>query len=428
MPSLDEIRQNRIEKLERIKQAGVDPYPARVKRTHTCAAALADFDQLVAAGKQVFLVGRLLSWRAHGGSTFAHIADGEGKIQVYLKKDEVGEEKYKFFQDNFDIGDFVSAGGTLFLTKKEEKTLLVKDFFLIAKSLRPLPEKWHGLKETEERLRKRYLDLLMNRETGGIFKKRAEAIRKTRQFLHEHGFMEVETPILQPLYGGASARPFITHLNALDMDLYLRIAPELYLKRLLVGGLDKIFEIGRCFRNEGMDREHNPDFTMLECYAAYWDWEILMEFMEKLLHYIDPDVFPEKWERAEYEDIVKDGQEKESFAKIEKPTFVLHLPGIPLCKKSEALQGVVSGVELIKAFSEQNDPLEQREVFEKQEELRKKGDEEAQRKDEDFLEALEYGMPPAAGFGIGLDRLAILLTKAHSLRETILFPLLKPKN
>ncbi|MBU1255921.1 lysine--tRNA ligase, partial [Patescibacteria group bacterium] len=275
--------------------------------------------------------------------------------------------------------------------------------------------------------RKRYLDLIMNENTRKIFKKRSEIISKMRSFLNDNKFIEVETPILQSLYGGASAKPFKTHLNALNMDLYLRIAPELYLKRLLVGGFERIFEIGRCFRNEGMDREHNPDFTMLECYAAYWDWEDLMGFIEDLMHHIDPKIFPKKWDQVEYKDVVKNNNEKESFVKLEKPTFVLHLPDIPLCKKGEALQGIVQGIELIKAFTEQNDPLEQRKAFEEQEKLHKKGDEEAQRLDEDFLEALEHGMPPAAGFGIGLDRLAIILTEANSLRESILFPLMKPK-
>jgi len=282
-----------------------------------------------------------------------------------------------------------------------------------------LPEKWHGIKDVEERFRKRYLDLIMNEETRNIFKKRGEIIKSIREFLDNNNFTEVETPILQTLHGGASAKPFKTHLNALNMDLYLRVAPELYLKRLLVGGYERVFEIGRCFRNEGMDREHNPDFTMLECYAAYWDWEDLMGFMEKMMHHLDPKVFPKKWDRVEYNN--------QDFTNLKNPTFVLHLPNIPLCKEGEALQGVVNGIELIKAFTEQNDPIEQRKAFEGQEVLRKKGDEEAQALDEDFLEALEYGMPPAAGFGIGIDRLAILLTKAKSLRESILFPFMKPK-
>ena len=421
--SIQDIKKNRVEKLKRILGAGINPYPAKVTRTHTCQEAVDDFK----LEKEMTLVGRIRAIRGHGGSTFVHIEDGFGKIQTYFKKDELGDKEYKFFQDNFDIGDFIEVKGTLFLTKKQEKTLLAKDFRILTKSLLPLPEKWHGIKDVEERFRKRYLDLIMNKETRKIFKKRSGIIKKIRNFLNKDKFIEVETPILQSLYGGASARPFKTHLNALDIDLYLRIAPELYLKRLLVGGYERIFEIGRCFRNEGMDREHNPDFTMLECYVAYWDWEDLMKFMEKMMHYLDPKVFPEKWDRVEYQDIVKNDNEKESFAKIEKPTFILHLPDIPLCKNKQALQGVVQGIEIIKAFTEQNDPLEQRQAFEKQEALLKKGNEEAQRLDEDFLEALEYGMPPAAGFGIGLDRLAILLTEACSLRESILFPLMKPK-
>ena len=421
--AIQEIKQNRIEKMENIKKAGLDPYPAKTERTHTCKEAIEQFKD----GKEMILVGRLRAIRGHGGSCFAHIKDGFGKIQIYFKKDELGDEKYKFFQDNFDVGDFIQVKGTLFLTKKEEKTLLVKEYNILTKSLSPLPEKWHGLKDTEERFRKRYLDLIMNNRTRNIFKKRSKIIKKIRNFLDKNKFIEVETPILQSLYGGASAQPFKTHLNALDMDLYLRVAPELYLKRLLVGGYERIFEIGRCFRNEGMDREHNPDFTMLECYAAYWDWNDLMEFIEKMMHNLDPEIFPEKWDRVKYKDIVKNNNDKESFAKIIKPTFVLHLPNIPLCKNNQALQGVVQGIELIKAFTEQNNPLEQRTAFEKQETLRKEGDKEAQRLDEDFLAALEYGMPPTAGFGLGLDRLMILLTKAHSLRESILFPLMKNK-
>jgi len=421
--AIDEIKQNRINKLENIKKAGIDPYPTKTERTHTCQEAIDDFED----GKEMILVGRLRAIRGHGGSCFVHLEDGFGKIQAYFKKDELGDEKYKFFQDNFDIGDFVEIKGTLFLTRKEEKTLLAKEYKMLSKSLSPLPEKWHGLKDTEERFRKRYLDLIMNQEVRDIFKKRSEITKKIRGFLDKNQFMEVETPILQSLYGGASARPFKTHLNVLNMDLYLRVAPELYLKRLLVGGYERVFEIGRCFRNEGMDREHNPDFTMLEFYAAYWDWEDLMGFMEKMFHSLDPKIFPEKWDKVEYKDIVENDNEKESFSKLEKPTFVLHLPNIPLCKKGQALQGVVNGVELIKAFTEQNDPLEQRKAFEEQEVLHQKGDKEAQRLDEDFLEALEHGMPLAAGAGIGIDRLAIILTKAHSLRESILFPFMKPK-
>ncbi len=410
------IRKIRIKKLDSIRQSGIDPYPAQVKRSHTCQEAIDNFAKLT--NKELFLVGRLRAIREHGGSTFAHIEDGSGKIQIYFKKDKLGEKKYKFFLDNFDLGDFIEVKGTFFLTKKGEKTLLVKDYRILSKSLSPLPEKWHGLKDIEERFRKRYLDLLMNKQVLDKFLVRSQIIKTIRDFLEKRGFIEVETPILQPIPGGALAKPFKTHHNALDMDLYLRIAPELYLKRLLIGGLEKVYEIGRCFRNEGLDASHNPDFTMLECYAAYWDWQDLMKFMEELMYSIDPKIFPKKWERAEYKDVVKSGQEKESFAKIEKPTFVLHLPDIPLAKKGQALQGIVQGTELIKAFTEQNDPIEQKQALKKQ---------PAYRYDQDFIEALEYGMPPAAGLGLGLDRLVALLTNSHSLREVILFPLMKPK-
>ena len=415
MSNINEIKKERLRKLENIRKAGINPYPSKSKRTHSCDEAIEQFKD----GKNMILAGRLRAIRGHGGSVFIHLEDSSGKIQAYLKKDELGEEKYKFFHNNIDIGDFIEINGTLFLTKKGEKTLLVKDYIILSKSLVSLPEKWHGIKDVEERFRKRYLDLIMNEETRDIFKKRGEIIKNIREFLDNNNFTEVETPILQTLHGGASAKPFKTHLNVLNMDLYLRVAPELYLKRLLVGGYERVFEIGRCFRNEGMDREHNPDFTMLECYAAYWDWEDLMGFMEKMMHHLDPKVFPKKWDRVEYNN--------QDFANLKNPTFILHLPNIPLCKGGEALQGVVNGIELIKAFTEQNDPIEQRKAFEGQEVLREKGDEEAQVLDEDFLEALEYGMPPAAGFGIGIDRLAILLTKAKSLRESILFPFMKPK-
>jgi len=424
MPTIQSIKKARLAKIKNIS----NPYPAKTGRSHTCLEAIDKFDKLSSQSKELVLVGRLRSVREHGGSTFVHIEDGTSQIQAYLKKDELGDKKYKFFQDNFDIGDFIEIKGTLFLTKKGEKTILSKDYKMLTKSLLPLPEKWHGLKDVEERFRKRYLDLIMSKDVRQKFLNRSKIIRSIREFLEERDFIEVETPILQTIPGGALAKPFKTHQNALDLDLYLRIAPELYLKRLLVGGLEKVYEIGRCFRNEGLDASHNPDFTMLECYVAYWDWEELMSFMETLMHHIDPKVFPEKWDRVEYKDIVKGKDEKEGFAKIEKPTFVLHLPNIPLCKKGQALQGVVQGIELIKAFTEQNDPVEQKKALMEQEKMRQEGDQEAQRYDKDFIEALEYGMPPAAGFGMGIDRLVTILTNSNTLREAILFPLMKPKD
>lgn len=370
---LQDIRDTRIEKLKQIAK----PYPGKVSLPYR---------------------GRIRSIRKHGKITFANI-DNQ---QILLK------DKYPI-----DIGDIVEYDGKKIKTKSGEPTIEINKFNILAKSLRPLPEQWYGLKDKEIRFRKRYLDLLMNKEVRNIFEKRSEIIKKLRTFLDKNNFIEVETPILQPLYGGASAQPFKTHLNALKMDLYLRIAPELYLKRLLVGGLERVYEIGRCFRNEGMDREHNPDFTMLEWYAAYWDWNDLMDFTEELMAQFG---IPKKWDRIEYPKNLKN--EKEFYKKLKRPTFVLHLPNIPLAKKGQALQGVIEGQEIIKAFTEQNDPLEQRKALKKDKD---------QPVDEDFLEALEYGMPPAAGFGMGIDRLVKLLTGAKTLREVILFPTMKPK-
>lgn len=387
------IRDFRIKKLKKIQKA----YPA--KTTMPCH-------------------GRIRSVREHGKIAFVHV----DKQQIFLEKDNL-----KRFKEIVDIGDIIEYKGTKFTTKAGEPTIKVKDFKMLAKSLRPLPEKWHGLKDKEIRFRKRYLDLLMNPKTREIFEKRAEIITKIRKFLDKNKFIEVETPILQTIPGGTLAKPFKTHLNALKLDLYLRIAPELYLKRLLVGGLEKVYEIGRCFRNEGMDKNHNPDFTMLEFYSAYWDYEKLMDFTEKLMHYIDPKFFPKKWQRSEY---IND----EAFAKIKKPSFVWGHPLeiSPLAKKIDQkhaarFQGIVNGVEIINAYSELNNPIEQKERFQEQEKMRRRGDQEAHRMDMDFVEALEYGMPPAAGFGMGIDRLTMLLTGAKTLREVILFPLMRPK-
>jgi len=395
------LRDFRIKKLNKIQE----PYPAKTKMPY---------------------YGRICSVREHGGSIFAHL----DKQQIYFKRD-ILKNRFEEFKELVDIGDFIEADGDVFTTKTGEKTILVKNWRILVKSLRPLPEKWSGLKDKEIRFRKRYLDLLMNEEARKIFERRSEIIRKIRTFLDKNNFIEVETPILQTIPGGTLARPFKTHLNALDLDLYLRIAPELYLKRLLVGGLERVYEIGRCFRNEGMDKNHNPDFTMLEFYASYWDYEKLMDFTEKLMQEFN---FPKKWQRLEYSKIVKN-DEKEAFQKIKKPTFVWGHPVeiSPLAKKIDAkraarFQGIVDGVEIINAYSELNNPIEQLERFNEQEALREKGDQEAHRMDKDFVEALEYGMPPAAGFGMGIDRLTMLLTGAKTLREVILFPTMRPKN
>ena len=453
MDNLENLRQIRLEKLENLKKAGINPYPAEVSRTHTNQEALDNFNKILT--KKIVLVGRIRSIRGHGGSTFFNIEDGSGQIQVYLKKDEVSEKDYDLFINNIDIGDFVEISGTLFKTKKGEKTLLVKKWKILTKSLMPTPSEWYGLEDIEERFRKRYLDLLLNKEIKEKFIKRSEIITKIRKFLDENGFLEVETPMLQTIAGGAKAKPFKTHLNALDMDLCLRIAPELYLKKLLAGGLEKVYEIGRNFRNEGMDREHNPEFTMLEFYAAYWNYEIMMGFTEKLLKSLDPKIFKGKFKREEYSKIIKKpavslkskqagppqseglgGDEKEVFGKIKEPTFVINHPVeiSPLSKKLNndpkkvaRFQLIVNGLEICNGFSELNDPIDQQERFRMQELERKAGSEETHPFDEDFIEALEYGMPPAAGIGIGIDRLAALLTDSKTLREIILFPTMKPK-
>ncbi len=487
MATIDQIRKNRIKKAKAVKSAGISVYPSEVKRTHSAKKALEDFSKLFKSGKKITLAGRIISLRQHGALTFSNLKDGEGSIQLMFRENRIGEKGYEFFSDNFDIGDFIEVKGVLMKTKRGEKTLLVSDYKMLAKSLLPLPEKWHGLKDVEERYRKRYLDLLFNEDIKEKFEKRSEIIKKLREFLDKEGFTEVETPILQPIYGGAEAEPFKTHLKAQNIDLYLRIAPELYLKRLLVGGFEKVYEIGKCFRNEGIDKSHNPDFTMLEFYWAYANHKDIMTLTEKMLGYVLKSVFGKKeieyegkkisfktpWKRIDYFDLfhketginleevsrgalakeakklkvkIEKGDQKPQIAdkifketckpKIAQPTFVLHYPtgSFPLSKTYEknekklaCFQLIVSGWEIIKVFTELNDPLEQKERFKDQEKYLKKGLKGAQRMDEGFLEALEYGMPPAAGFGMGVDRLAALLTDSHSLREIILFPTMKPK-
>lgn len=453
MDNLENLKQVRMKKLESLKKAGINPYPAEVLRTHTNQEAINDFGKLsgkpdkngvVKSGKKITLVGRIRSIRGHGGSTFCNIEDGSATIQVYFKKDVVGEKNYNLFIENIDIGDFIEASGKLFFTQKGEKTLQIESWKILTKSLLPIPSEWYGLEDIEERFRKRYLDLALNKEIKEKFIKRSEIITKIRKFLNENGFLEVETPMLQIIAGGAKAKPFKTHLNALDMDLYLRIAPELYLKKLLVGGFEKVYEIGRNFRNEGMDREHNPEFTMLEFYAAYWNYETMMDFTEKLLKLLDKRIFSAKggsasggkFRREEYEKLVGKKDEKEVFGKIKEPTFVINHPLeiSPLSKKMDnnpkkvaRFQLVVNGLEICNGFSELNDPIDQEERFKMQELERRAGSEETHPDDRDFIEALEYGMPPAAGIGIGIDRLVTLLTDSKTLREIILFPTMKPK-
>ena len=486
MKARQKIKKNRIEKLKNFEKAGILPYPDKVDERQEIENIISNFKKL--EGKKTILAGRIRNMREHGGSTFLDIEDDSGKIQIYLKKNKIGKDSYQFFIQNFDIGDFVLFKGKLFQTKKGEKTVEANDYQILSKSLLPLPEKWHGLQDKEIKFRKRYLDLIMNKEVKKRFEIRSQIIREMRKFLEDEGFVEVETPILQALPGGAAAKPFKTHLNSLDLDLYLRIAPELYLKQLIVGGFEKVFEIGRAFRNEGMDREHNPEFTMCEFYWAYQNWNGLMEFSERLIcnlikktkgslkfEYQGKQIdFMLPWTRIKFRDCVlkesgidisKIKDEKILRKEIEKlgiktkgeigygklcdllfkekvrkkmiqPVFLTEHPIelCPLVKVSQKeninqrFQLIVCGMEIVNAYSELNDPQEQLKRLEKQVEIGKRGDEEAPRKiDKDFIEALEYGMPPCAGWGMGVDRFVALLTDTSHLREIILFPTMKPK-
>ena len=437
--SLEDLRKIREEKLDLLKKAGVNPYPAKSSfPLSEVAAVKKNFGKHRRSKRPLAVAGRVMAKRAHGNAAFLDIFDGSGlsaqagKLQVFLAKDKLGEKSFALFSSTVDIGDFIAVQGKVFLTKKKERTLETAKWEILTKSLRPLPEKWHGLQDAEERFRKRYLDLLVNEEVRKRLEKRSEMVAEFRRALQAEGFTEVETPQLQPLPGGATARPFITHHNALNADFYLRIAPELFLKRLLVGGYKKIFEIGRNFRNEGIDRDHNPEFTMLELYWAYQDYRGLMVFVKKLLK----KWIPGKWRTITFTEAVGTRPLKETLEKIKEPTFIVEYPEslMPLAKLkpenpevTESFQLIVNGVEIVKGFSELNDPLFQREQMRRQEAEYRKGNEESSRLDEDFLEALEYGMPPAAGLGLGIDRLAMLLTETKNIREVIFFPTLRPK-
>ncbi len=479
----------RRQKLQALRKKGINPYPNRVQRTDTIAHILEHFDELQRDERDVTLTGRIRLMRDMGKAAFAQIEDGTGRMQIYFRINEIGEDAYKTLK-LLDIGDFLQVSGFLFITRTGERTLHVREYRILSKGLRPLPEKYHGLEDVEVRQRKRYLDLIANSEEARrIFVIRSRTISAMRRYLDEHGFLEVETPILQPLYGGATARPFITHHNTLDRDLYLRIAVELYLKRLIVGGFERVYEIGRNFRNEGIDRSHNPEFTMMECYQAYADYNDMMTLVEEMICFIAKEVkgsdrityqgteieLTPPWKRIRLLDAIEEFTginvdqypDKESLAtamhehgyeadpKLGRGRLIDDLKGImfrkgsvalrqaffltdypldvsPLAKQHTEVSGLVErfqpfvgGLELGNAFTELNDPLDQRARFEDQMRQRAQGDEEAQVLDEDFLEALEVGMPPTGGLGLGVDRLVMLLADQESIRDVILFPTMR---
>ncbi|OQA71004.1 MAG: Lysine--tRNA ligase [Parcubacteria group bacterium ADurb.Bin247] len=487
MATIDEIRDNRIKKLNKLKIQGINPFPMEVKRTHTIFEVLDKFSELSKQEEEIYLVGRIRSQRGHGKASFLNIEDGTGSIQGLIRADGVGSSRYEFYNEIFDIGDFIQVKGVLFVTQRGEKTINISDFKIISKGLLPLPEKWHGLKDEEERFRKRYLDIIFNPEVKSMIKKRSIFWNSIRNFLLERDFIEVETPVLETIAGGADAEPFITHHKVLDIDLYLRISTgELWQKKLMIAGFEKTFEIGRQFRNEGMSNEHLQDYTQMEFYWAYADYKKGMKLVEEMYRYIAQETFgtlkfkikgfdvdlSKKWERYDYRSIISSktglnineaslGEIEKTLNKLEVeydkkrfnrtraidslwkycrksiggPGFLINQPVeiSPLAKRIEGhpeiaarFQVILAGSEIGNGYSELNDPIDQAERFKEQQALRDAGDVEAQMFDHDFVEALEYGMPPTCGFGLSERLFSFLMDKP--IRECQIFPLMKPKN
>ena len=475
----------RREKLARLRDSGIEPFPHSFEGRREIASVRAEHEGL-SAGEETEVryrvAGRIAARRGHGKAAFFDLVDGSGRIQLHAREDLLGEESFEALV-GLDLGDLIGAEGTVFATKRGELSLRIDDWTLLAKSLRPPPDKYHGLEDVEVRYRRRELDLIANPDVRDLFVKRARVVATVRQWLDSHGFVEVETPVLQPLYGGALARPFVTHHNALDRDLYLRIATELYLKRLIVGGIDRVYELGKDFRNEGIDRSHNPEFTMVEWYEAYADYHAAAERLEQLVAHVAEHVFASakverdgkeidlapSWQRVTLRDAIREragldiaarpsreelaaalGREPdpaEGWGKLVdavlsklveptlvEPTFLMDYPVelSPFAKRHRSEEGFVErweaflgGVEIANAFTELNDPDEQRRRFEQQVEELRRGDEDTQPFDEAFVEALEQGMPPTGGVGLGIDRLVMILTGARNLREVVLFPAMR---